>query len=225
LTTIIEDIKRFDRYLPPLVGECLRFSLFRWMIAHDLEYRRQRLILVRDKDSKDPSLEREKEGILKRLQPRDEQRILARLRRQSDIWQDLVLGRRTPADFLGKDEEKVTLLIALLIYLGAMVAASVILTAIGYILIVVLGGTVSAAFSWLWERLLPANTTSDTLKTSVEIVTKTLPLVIGAVVFVGSLVRDVWTRSRGLWQQIYDVMLEREIKDQCWIPWRDPKEF
>lgn len=224
LVPIIEEVKRFDRELPPLVGECLRFSLYRWMIAHDLEYKRDRLELVRDEEEKSSGVPREKGGILKQIEPEDEKQIVDRLADQAKVWQELILGTRPPESFLNQRARQAVVEKTVGWYALLIVGATVGLSLLGYLLVVVLGGAVSALAAWLWDILSPTDPQSDTVKTSVEIVVKTLPLVTGAVVFVASLLREGWMGARGSWKRLYEYIREQEIKECTWVPWRQPKE-
>jgi hypothetical protein len=220
VVTIIEDIKLIEDELPPLVGECLRFSLYRWMIAHDFEYKSGDLDLVRNKRQKDPDLDRESGGILRQLEARDEARIVRRLSLQAGIWRDLVLGLRTPESYLNRRARRRARRHAISLYGLIVFGATVGLTLAGYAVIVLLGGGIATVGSWLWHLLYPAQTQPDSLKESVEIVTKALPFITGAIVFVAGLLRDGWTESRGLWRQLHQVALERQMKQRTWVRWR-----
>jgi hypothetical protein len=218
LNRIIEDLKLVEDELPPWVDECLRFSIYRWMIAHDLEYRGDDLVLVRSKHRKDSGMERERESSLKQIRREDEKRIVERLEQQVQIWQALILGQRDPESYLNRSRRRWALWRAVLHYLLVTIGATFVLSLVGYGLVVVLGGVVSTVFTWVLETLPPTEAQPDTLKTSLEVVAGVLPLVTGAIVFVASSIRDGWTEARGLWHRVHEAARGEEIKRSTWVP-------
>jgi hypothetical protein len=218
LMTVIEDIKRFEGHLPNLVGPCLRFSLYRWAIAHDLEYQGEGLTLVRRQRHKDPQADREKGGILKRLEPKDEAAILWRLSRQAEIWQALILGTRIPESYLNRHDTRLIVWRSLARYSLLVVAAVAGLSVTGYALIVLLGGWLSLGMSKLLGLLAPSQGQPETLNKSLSLVTESLPLVAGAIVFATSLLRDGWIEAHGLWDQVRAVVKEDQVKRSTWVP-------
>lgn len=223
LVTVIEDMKRFDEELPPLVGECLRFSLYHWMIAHDLDYQDGKLTLVRNESKKNPNLERENSRILKKLEANDEKNIKQRLSKQAKIWYDLIFGWRSPESYLNKQERRIVFWQVVGLYALRVLGAAIGLGVTGYLLIWGLGSWLFFIFNWLsttFNWLLPTNLQPETPDKTVEIVAKSLPFITSAVVFVVSLLRDSWLGMRGLWAKIYFGQRNQKIKESTFVSWQ-----
>lgn len=217
LTKLIDRIQEFEEYLPPFVGTCLRYSLYRWMVAHDLEYQQDHLTLVRERELKDQQVEREKSEILKVIKAEDEMRIAQKLREQAQVWQNLILGTRVPESYLSKAVRRQIWRGTLWRYGLAMIGVVLGVTLLGYFFIGVVGGGLAAIVNVIWTNLTPKDAQSETLKDSLDIVVKTLPLLSSGLIFVISVLRWGWQLLQKLLEGIEMRLKTQAVQHATWV--------
>jgi hypothetical protein len=211
-------LKLLSDFLPTPVVDCLSYSLSRWGIAHAIEYRGNQLIMVKG-DKKDVAQDREKGGILKQIRKSDEQRLVDHLRRQSAIWRELILGFRSPESHLSRKQRRIVLRSAILLYVLIVFGASIGIAFAGYALIGFMGGVLSRALTLVSDYLMPSDAHQWTLTTGIDTVAVVLPIATSAFVFIATVIRDGWSRSKGLWNRLHVYLLQRQIAAGTYVSW------
>jgi hypothetical protein len=246
LNAVINRLKVFEDRLPSLVGPALRFSLFRWGIAHDLGYKGERLIveyewlwhwfhwwpwvmrqrrrlIERRRKRENRPRERKGQGVLQALTEKDEELVCGRLDEQARRWQELILGERLPTNYLDSADRFRIFWQSWLIYIVLLFLSVAAAAGAGYLLVLVLGSWLALAGDWIVSRLTPATTQPATLKESFEIVKIVVPGLAGLVAFAGGVLRDLWHGAAGLYPRVRDWLVRCKVERATWVRWRAKK--
>ncbi len=248
LNVIIDRLKVFESELPNSIGPILRFSLFRWSIAHGLTYRKKGLTLeyewlwhtfhalpwlmtLRNRRIEvvlkrfGRPLEKES-GMLENLEVKDEGKLYRKLRKQSQEWQRLILGEKLPQNYLKATDRFNVTWQSVAIYLILLTLIVHITAIIGYFLVLILGGWVTHMGNFIISGLTPTTTQPQALKDSFEIAKIIVPWLAGLTAFIGGVLRGVWQGAVGLYPRIRDWLVQRKIERNVWVSWREdnPKQ-
>jgi hypothetical protein len=221
-------------------GTGLRFSLFRWAVAHDLRYEGNRLIVeherwlhwfhwwpwaMRQRDVwKERRRQREgherdkKSGMLVALEAEDEQALRNGLREQARCWHELIMGERPLESHLNLSARFNLAWQGPLLYFVLLVLLAGVVALAGYVLLAIVGGWLAAWVEWALNALVPAQMQPATLKESTEIAKTVIPWLTGLVVFAGGMLRDAWRGAAGLYTRARNWLVRRKVERAVWVP-------
>lgn len=195
-----ERIGELAANLPPYVAVALKHSLSRWGIAGELKkYTRT--------DGED------QESI---LEPDVEKKMYSALSAQARIWRSIILGERTPENYVTpRDESRIRVWHNLLFIPLALVILFVLFFLV-WLLVNIAG---PFFFPSVWNLVI-------NLQPQGQAPTLELKDIISSLSILAALLGGLWASGRWIFEQLFQLyqwlgskMTERYIKQRTWAPW------